>query len=268
MSGITSNLSINEQQAAVVAAVATAAKRKEDDVAAAAQAVVATAHREKEALIAVVAAARKTLDEARACERAAALAWEKEKTIARHLEQQLTAAQGIPIPQDDDDDGFVDVGSNSDTALTVHLHTQTAGLQNIRSVVTIVLEPSSPDYKRWRDLVLLTLCRYALDDHVLSDITDPSVYWARLDNIVVTWILGTLSPELHVIVREPTKTACQAWLAIKAQFLGNNESRVLQLDARFRAFKQGDLSVTDRHLVLNLLQGLNKRFDHMKIFIT
>jgi hypothetical protein len=116
--------------------------------------------------------------------------------------------------------------------------------------------------------VLLTLCHYALDDHVLSDITDLSVNWARLDSIVVTWILGTLSPELHEIVREPTKTARQAWLAIKAQLLGNNESRVLQLDARFRAFKQGDLSVTDRHLVLNLLQGLNKRFDHMKIFIT
>jgi hypothetical protein len=53
-------------------------------------------------------------------------------------------------------------------------------------------------------------------------------------------------------------------------------------------FKQGDLSVsdychriksmtndlrvldetiTDRHLVLNILQSLNKRFDHMKIFI-
>jgi hypothetical protein len=105
---------------------------------------------------------------------------------------------------------------------------------------------------------------------------------------VVTWILGTLSPELHEIVREPTETARQAWLAIEAQFLGNNESCVLQLDARFRTFKQGDLSVrdychrmkgmaddlralvetvTDRHLVLNLLQGLNKKFDHMKIFI-
>jgi hypothetical protein len=26
-------------------------------------------------------------------------------------------------------------------------------------------------------------------------------------------------------------------------------------------------TITDRHLILNLLQGLNKRFDHMKIFI-
>jgi hypothetical protein len=63
-------------------------------------------------------------------------------------------------------------------------------------VVTIILEPSSPHYKRWHDLMLLTLHRYALGDHVLSDIVDPSTYWARLDNIVVTWILGTLSPEL------------------------------------------------------------------------
>jgi hypothetical protein len=136
--------------------------------------------------------------------------------------------------------------------------------------------------------VLLTLCCYALDDHVLSDVADPSVYWARLDNIVVTWILDTLSPELHEIVWEPTETVRQAWLAIEAQFLGNSESSVLELDARFYAFKQGNLSVSDyccqmkdmvddlralgetfidRHLVLNLLQGMNKRFVHTKIFI-
>jgi hypothetical protein len=155
-------------------------------------------------------------------------------------------------------------------------------------VVTIILEPSSPDYKRWRDLMLLTLCRYTLNDHILFDVANSSVSWARLDNIVVTWILDTLSPKLHEIIRESTETAHQAWLTIKAQFLDNSESRVLQLDARFRAFKQGDLSVSDycrqmkgmaddlcalgetiidRHLVLNLLQSLNKRFDHMKIFI-
>jgi hypothetical protein len=146
----------------------------------------------------------------------------------------------------------------------------------------------SSDYKRWRDLVLLMLRRYALDDHVQSDVVDPSVYWARLDNIVMTRILGTLSLKLHEIVRVPMDTARQAWLAIEAQFLDNSKSCVLQLDARFHAFKQGDLNVsnycrrmkgmaddlralgetvTDRHLILNLLQGLNKRFDHMKIFI-
>jgi hypothetical protein len=155
-------------------------------------------------------------------------------------------------------------------------------------VVTIVLKLSSPDYKRWCDIVLLTLHRYAINDHVLSDVIDPSIYWARLDSIVVTWILGTLSPELHEIVRESTRTARHAWLMIEAQFLDNSESHVLQLNVRFRSIKQGNLSVSDyyrqmkgmaddrralgetvtnRHLILNLLEGMNKRFDHMKIFI-
>jgi hypothetical protein len=84
-----------------------------------------------------------------------------------------------------------------------------------------------------------------LDDHVLSDIADPSHYWARLDNIVVTWILGTLSLELHEIIRESTETARQAWLALNGQFIGNHESPVLQLDARFHVFKQGDLSISN-----------------------
>jgi hypothetical protein len=78
-----------------------------------------------------VLAAHKTLDEARARQRAAALAWEKEKAIARHLEQQLVVAHGIVIPQDDDEDRSVDAGSNLDTALITHLHAQAAVLQNI-----------------------------------------------------------------------------------------------------------------------------------------
>jgi hypothetical protein len=142
MSDSTSNLSVDEQQTAA------ATKRKEDDVVTAAQAAAATVHREQEALIAAVAAACKTLDEPRARERAAALTWEKEKAIARHLKQQLAAAQGITIPQDNDDDRSVDTGSNPDAALTAHLHAQAASLQNIRSVVTIVLKSSSPNYKR------------------------------------------------------------------------------------------------------------------------
>jgi hypothetical protein len=64
----TSNLSINEQQA-------TAAKRKENGATAVTQATAATAYREHEAFVAAIAIARKTLDEAPACERAAALAW-------------------------------------------------------------------------------------------------------------------------------------------------------------------------------------------------
>jgi hypothetical protein len=74
------------------------------------------------------------------------------------------------------------------------------------------------------------------------------------------------------------------WLAIENQFLGNHEQRTLHLDAAFRNFVQGDLTVSeychkfknmvdaladlgslvdDRILVLNILRGLNPRFKHL-----
>jgi hypothetical protein len=56
--------------------------------------------------------------------------------------------------------------------LVAQLHLQAGGVQNIRLMVPVVLEADSPSYTRWRDLLLLTLRRYALDDHVLCDPTD------------------------------------------------------------------------------------------------
>jgi hypothetical protein len=55
--------------------------------------------------------------------------------------------------------------------LVAQLHYQAGGVQNIRLLVPVILEPESPSYARWRDLFLLTLRRYALDDHVLVDAT-------------------------------------------------------------------------------------------------
>jgi hypothetical protein len=53
--------------------------------------------------------------------------------------------------------------------LVAQLHLQAGSVQNIRLMVPVVLEPQSSSYARWRDLLLLTLRRYALDDHVLCD---------------------------------------------------------------------------------------------------
>jgi hypothetical protein len=74
------------------------------------------------------------------------------------------------------------------------------------------------------------------------------------------------------------------WLTIENQFLGNQEHRTLHLDVVFHTFVQGDLSVNgycckfkamadgladlsapvdDRILILNILQGLNQRFEHV-----
>jgi hypothetical protein len=68
--------------------------------------------------------------------------------------------------------------------LVAQLHLQAGSVQNIRLMVPVVLEPESPSYARWWDLLLLTLRRYALDDHVLCDPTGvgaPRQHRARLD---------------------------------------------------------------------------------------
>jgi len=75
---------------------------------------------------------------------------------------------------------------------------------------------------------------------------------------------------------------------METQFLGNRETRALYLDAEFRGFSQGDLSITDycrrllrmatdlgalgevisdRTLVLNLIRGLNERFANIGLHL-
>jgi hypothetical protein len=171
---------------------------------------------------------------------------------------------------------------------TATLHTQAMGILNIKPLVTVVLDIGSSNYNRWRGLVLNTLERYALADHVLddADLSD-DVPWRHLDCTVLSWLYGTISPELHEVVSncaDRPPTARLVWLGLERQFLGNRETRAMTLDTEFRTIVQGDLSITeycrrlkmiadqladlgepvrDRTLVLNVLRGLNERFTHL-----
>ncbi|XP_066308036.1 uncharacterized protein [Miscanthus floridulus] len=255
------------------------------------------------ALAAALVAARAAAADSQARVRAAALALERERDAADALARQIAEAEQLLVLPTSYDTAATSSGSTghraSHTTVIWHdpadphvaqLHYQAGGVQNIRLLVPVVLEPESPSYARWRDLVLLTLRRYALDDHVLVDasvaVQTPS--WLRLDSVVLSWILGTISLDLHDLVRN-SADARRAWLALEGQFLGNAEARALRLDASFRTFVQGDLSVgdfcrrmksmadslgdlgwpvEDRILVLNVLRGLSDRYAHLRTWIT
>ena len=101
-----------------------------------------------------------------------------------------------------------------------------------------------------------------------------------MDCVVRSWLHSTISADLAEAVMGRDGSARAAWLAIEAQFLGNRETHALHLDAQFRHFCQGDLSitdycriksmaddladlgepVTDRTLVLNVIRNLNENF--------
>jgi hypothetical protein len=170
-----------------------------------------------------------------------------------------------------------------DTVVT-RLHLQAAAVLNVHQLVNIVLDFSSTNYASWRDLMEQALQRYALIKHVTDDTPPNDLGWIRMDNVVFNWISNSISVDLHQLVRERGCTARHLWLAIENQFLSNRKQRTLHLDAAFRIFVQGGLSVSeycrkfktmadgladlgspveDRILVLNILRGLNQCFEHV-----
>jgi hypothetical protein len=101
----------------------------------------------------------------------ASLALERERALGIALITQMATTQRLldrPLaaPAEPSEDPLA---SDLDVDLITALHAQAAGLHNIRGLVSVVLDPTSSHYPRWRGQVLLTLRRFVLDDHVLVD---------------------------------------------------------------------------------------------------
>jgi hypothetical protein len=124
------------------------------------------------------------------------------------------------------------------------LHAQVTGVHNIWSLVSVVLDPTSPHYTP--GVIRCSSLRwFTLTDHVLDDFIAPlSPSWHQMDSVVLSWLTGTLTIELKGIVREQEGTAHQAWVALEHLFLRNREVRALHLDASFHMFSQGGLSLS------------------------
>jgi hypothetical protein len=137
----------------------------DDDTRAAVEA--AEFKRKLEAMVTAAETVKKKVDAARARVLMA---------VALLVEEQWTAAAAImiepPLPTSKTETGGPSLAPDTtdyEAAVIANLHVQATGVQNIRSLVLVVLDVSSTHYARWRDNVLLTLRRYALADHVLSD---------------------------------------------------------------------------------------------------
>jgi hypothetical protein len=103
-----------------------------------------------------------------------------------------------------------------------------------------------------------------------------------MDIIVKSWIYDTISVEPQGVTRRRVHMACDTWLALENMSISTRETCALHIDASFRNFIQGDLfmndycqkmkgftdssidfDVPDHILVLNILRGLNKNYDHL-----
>jgi hypothetical protein len=77
------------------------------------------------------------------------------------------------------------------------VHAAAIAVLNIKVLVPLVLDRAADNYNQWHALFLTVLGKYALMDHVLSDIinTDRPA-WVQMNCTVLTWIYGTIHADL------------------------------------------------------------------------
>jgi hypothetical protein len=123
---------------------------------------------------------------ARCRARAARTLLEEEEQTAAALEKVVVAARQL-VPRSSSSAPHTSSATSSyEETVVTGLHLQAAAVLNIRSLVNIVLDSSSTTYASWRDLMMMVLERYALLDHVDSNVapsTDPG--WRRMDSVVL-----------------------------------------------------------------------------------
>ncbi|XP_010430939.2 PREDICTED: uncharacterized protein LOC104715205 [Camelina sativa] len=114
--------------------------------------------------------------------------------------------------------------------------------------------------------------------------TPQDTAWKERDGLVKMWIYGTISPSLLDTVLKSRCTARELWVTIENLFHDNKEVRAIQLENELRSFTIGDLSVldycqklksisdllanvdspiTERSLVIHMLNGLSEKFDNI-----
>jgi hypothetical protein len=211
----------------------------------------ATLRARLDAIIKEAEAAEAQAAAARGRVQAARILLEEEESKATALEQTATAAhQRVPSSSSSSSSPAVasqlipTASSTYEDAVIAGLHLQAAVVLNVHQLVNIVLDSSTTNYASWRDLMEQTLQRYALIKHIMDNTPSNDPGWIQMDSVVLNWISNSISVDLHQVVQECGCTAHHLWLTIKNQFLGNCEQRTIHLDATFRIFVQGDLSVS------------------------
>nr|ABB47557.2 retrotransposon protein, putative, unclassified [Oryza sativa Japonica Group] len=123
---------------------------------------------------------------------------------------------------------------------------------NVKALVPVVLDLGAVNYTKWCVLFLITLGKYALNDHILSDTSFPDrASWARMDRVVLTWLYGTIAADLLESVMQPAVTARVVWLCLEQIFLGHHEQRHDLVGA----------------LVLAMLQGVNPKYENLRTIL-
>ncbi|CAA7054361.1 unnamed protein product [Microthlaspi erraticum] len=153
------------------------------------------------------------------------------------------------------------------------------------SYPSLILDLDDHNYDAWRELFMTHCLTFDVLGHLdgtLLPADDADAPWFKRDGLVKLWIYGTLAQPLFRSSFAAGGTARDVWTRIENQFRNNKEARAIQLDNELRTMEIGDMTiqqycqklkslsdrlanveapVTDRNLVIYLLNGLNEKYD-------
>ena len=89
------------------------------------------------------------------------------------------------------------------SAVVLNLHAIAITVQNIHSLVSVILNLKISGYNHWHEAFLLIVGKFSLQRHAAT-IDHPD--WARMDNIVCSLLLGTIANNLVETVMERSAT--------------------------------------------------------------
>ncbi|CAA7023267.1 unnamed protein product [Microthlaspi erraticum] len=161
------------------------------------------------------------------------------------------------------------------------------GVTNIKSHIPLILDFDDHNYDAWRELFLTHCLAFDVLGHLDGTLLpngDNDVPWKKRDGLVKLWLYGTLTPPLFRSSFATGGMARDIWTRIENQFRNNKEARAIQLDNELRTTEIGDQTiqqycqtlkslsdrlanveapVTERNLVMYLLNGLNEKYDYI-----
>ncbi|XP_057538131.1 uncharacterized protein LOC130815658 [Amaranthus tricolor] len=156
-------------------------------------------------------------------------------------------------------------------------------ITNIKTNVPIQLDEDGSNFDTWVTLFKLHFRAHLVDSQILRDDSSKALVskdseWQRLDDIVRTWIYGSISPSLLQSIVRPNDCAFDAWNRLENNFQNNKTSRILHLESQFNDISLSNFpnvksycneletiatsltnlgtSISDNRLALKVLHGL------------
>ncbi|KAL5753576.1 hypothetical protein ACOSP7_021796 [Xanthoceras sorbifolium] len=125
-------------------------------------------------------------------------------------------------------------------------------------------------------------------DEVTTQLSDEFLAWKKNDQLLVCWIISTISEQTIAQVTGCT-TAYEVWSTLEKLYSQQSKSRILQLRSQLQTTKKGAMNMndyiikmkgisdclatagqvmTEQDLVLSVLSGLGVEYDPVVIYLT